>query len=155
MQCRRLEFSHLVGKILWRRKLQPTPFLPGEFYGQRSLVGYGSWGCKELNMTEGLTHYHIKRWSIHHCCCLVAKSYLTLLQCHELCSPWDYSVHGIFQPEILDCIAISCSRDVPNSGIEPTSPASLLHCRWILYHWVTIESLGKPVGFWTKPWISE
>ena len=26
---------------LWRRKWQPTPvFLPGESYGQRSLVGY-------------------------------------------------------------------------------------------------------------------
>ena len=30
-----------------------TPvFLPGEFRGQRSLVGYSLWGCKELDMTE-------------------------------------------------------------------------------------------------------
>ena len=30
-----------VGKILWRRKWQPTPvFLPGESHGQRSLAGY-------------------------------------------------------------------------------------------------------------------
>ena len=35
---------------------QPTPvFLPGEFYGQRSLVGYSPWGHKELDMTERLT----------------------------------------------------------------------------------------------------
>ena len=28
-----------------RRKWQPTPaFLPGEFHGQRSMVGYGPWG---------------------------------------------------------------------------------------------------------------
>ena len=41
----------------WRRKWQPTPvFLPGEFYGQRSLVGYSPWGCKELDMTERLTN---------------------------------------------------------------------------------------------------
>ena len=34
-----------VGKISWRRKWQPTPvFLPGEFLGQRSLVGYSPWG---------------------------------------------------------------------------------------------------------------
>ena len=26
--------------------------LPGEFHGQRSLVGYSPWGLKELNMTE-------------------------------------------------------------------------------------------------------
>ena len=29
-------------------------FLPGEFYGQRSLVGYSPWGRKELDMTEQL-----------------------------------------------------------------------------------------------------
>ena len=32
-------------------------FLPGEFHGQRSLVGCSPWGYKELNMTEHvLTH---------------------------------------------------------------------------------------------------
>ena len=30
-------------------------FLPGEFHGQRSLVGYSPWGHKELDMTEWLT----------------------------------------------------------------------------------------------------
>ena len=34
----------------------PTPvYLPGEFHGQRSLVGYSSWGHKDLDMTEQLT----------------------------------------------------------------------------------------------------
>ena len=29
----------------------PVPvFLPGKFHGQRSLVGYSPWGCKESNM---------------------------------------------------------------------------------------------------------
>ena len=27
-------------------------FLPGEFHGQRSLVGYSPWGHKELDVTE-------------------------------------------------------------------------------------------------------
>ena len=32
-----------------------TPvFLPGEFHGQRSLVGYSPWGCKESDTTEWL-----------------------------------------------------------------------------------------------------
>ena len=45
-----------VGKIPWRREWQPTPvFLPGEFYGQRSLAGYRYWGRKESDMTERLT----------------------------------------------------------------------------------------------------
>ena len=31
----------------------PIPvFLPGEFYGQRSLVGYSPWSRKEWNITE-------------------------------------------------------------------------------------------------------
>ena len=39
-QCRRPRFNPWVKKIPWRRKWQPTPvFLPGEFHGQRSLVG--------------------------------------------------------------------------------------------------------------------
>ena len=43
-------------KIPWRREWQPTPvFLYGEFYGQRSLVGYSPQGCKESDMTEQLT----------------------------------------------------------------------------------------------------
>ena len=45
-----------VGKIPWRREWQPTPvFLPGEFYGQRSLAGYRHWGRKESDTTERLT----------------------------------------------------------------------------------------------------
>ena len=38
------------------KKWQPTPvFLPGEFHGQRRLVGYSPWGRKESDMTEQLT----------------------------------------------------------------------------------------------------
>ena len=41
-------FNPWVGKIPWRREWQPTPvFLPGESHGQRSLVGYSPWCCKE------------------------------------------------------------------------------------------------------------
>ena len=36
-----------VRKIPWRREWLPTPvILPGEFLGQRSLVGYSPWGRK-------------------------------------------------------------------------------------------------------------
>ena len=46
-------FFYYIMQKFWRRKWQPTPvFLPGESHGQRSLVGYGPWGCKELDMTE-------------------------------------------------------------------------------------------------------
>ena len=42
-----------------------NPFQYGEFHGQRSLVGYSSQGCKELDMTEVTEHpgTHNIRWS--------------------------------------------------------------------------------------------
>ena len=40
---RRCSFDPWVREVPWRRKRQSTPiFLPGEFQGQRSLVGYSS-----------------------------------------------------------------------------------------------------------------
>ena len=45
-----------VGKIPWRREWQLTPvFLPGEFHGQRNLVGYSTLGHKKSDTTERLT----------------------------------------------------------------------------------------------------
>ena len=40
------------GRSPWRRKRQPTPiFLPGKFYGQRSLTGYSPWGRKDSGLS--------------------------------------------------------------------------------------------------------
>ena len=51
-----MQETHGVEKIPWKREWQPTPvFLPGEFHRERSLIGYSSWGCKELDTTEQLT----------------------------------------------------------------------------------------------------
>ena len=37
-----------VGTISWRREWLPIPvFLPGEFHGQKSLVGYSLWDHKD------------------------------------------------------------------------------------------------------------
>ena len=65
-QYARPESNPWVAKILWRRAWQPTPvFLPGEFHGQRSLVGYSPWGQKESDMTERLsTSQHSSRRGI-------------------------------------------------------------------------------------------
>ena len=50
-------FNPWVGKIPCRRKWQPTPaLLPGKSHGQKSLVGYSSWGRKKSDTTERLTH---------------------------------------------------------------------------------------------------
>ena len=50
-----------VWSLGWEDPLEkgmaPTPaFLPEEFHGQRSLVGYRPWSHKESDMTEWLTH---------------------------------------------------------------------------------------------------
>ena len=39
------------------------------------------------------------------------------------CSLPGSSVHGILQARILEWVAISFSRDLPDPGIEPGSPA--------------------------------
>ena len=50
-----------IQSLGWKDPLEkgirlPTPvFSPGEFHGQKSLVGYSPWGCKESDTTERLT----------------------------------------------------------------------------------------------------
>ena len=53
-----------VGEIPWNKKWQPTPvFLPGKFHGERNLVGYSPWGCKESDTTERLTQTHSSNYN--------------------------------------------------------------------------------------------
>ena len=57
------------------------------------------------------------------CCC-----YLVANLCPTLCDPMDCSpkgspVCGISQARTLEWVAISFSGDLPDPGIEPTSPA--------------------------------
>ena len=79
----------------WRRKWQPTPvFLPGESHGQRSLVGYSPWGCKESDTTEQL-HFHLSLSCI-------GEGNSNLLQCSCLENPshggaWWAAVYGVAQ----------------------------------------------------------
>ena len=51
LQCGRLGFDPLVGKIPWRRERLPTPlFWPGEFQGL-----YSPWGLKQSDKIEWLS----------------------------------------------------------------------------------------------------
>ena len=78
-----------------------------------------------------------------HTMCMCAKS---LQSCLTLCDPMDrsppgFSVHGISQAGILEWVAISSSRALPEPGIEP-------HL-WHLLHWqlssLPLAPPGKPV----------
>ena len=59
-----MQVQSMGGKILWRRKWQPTPVsLPGKLHGQRSPAVYSPWSCKDSVATELLsmrtcTHHH-------------------------------------------------------------------------------------------------
>ena len=62
--CRAIYFRFIyiyefwMGKISWRRKLQPTlVFLPGESHGQRSLADYSPWGCRVGYDWATFTHF--------------------------------------------------------------------------------------------------
>ena len=53
LQYRRPGFDPWVEKILWRREWLPTSvFLPGEFHGQRRLVGYSQWVTESDMMSD-------------------------------------------------------------------------------------------------------
>ena len=60
-ETQRYRFSPWARNISWRRKWKAIPvFLLGKFHGQRSLVDYSLWSCKESDMTERLSiHTHM------------------------------------------------------------------------------------------------
>ena len=111
----------LGGEDPLEKWMPPTPvFLPGEFHGQRSLVGYSPWGHKEPEMTKWLTHWIEKCYQWHEIGQIQIKSLFQLIvlhywlflsidncthaqalrSCPTLCNPMDHSppgssVHGI------------------------------------------------------------
>ena len=54
-------------KLRGRRQWQPTPVLfPRKSHGQRSLVGYSRWGCKESDTTKQLHFTHFTHFILYH-----------------------------------------------------------------------------------------
>ena len=56
------------------------------------------------------------------------------------CSPPGSSVHGILQARILEWVAISSSKGIFLTQGSNLCLLHLLHCRWILYRWVSGEA---------------
>ena len=68
--------------------------------------------------------------------------YVCAQLCPALCDPVNCSlsgtsVHGILQATILEWVAIASSRDIPDPGTEPMSPA-------LAGRLFTTEPAGKP-----------
>ena len=74
--------------------------------------------------------------------CKICKVYVcaqmlihVLLFCNPMdCSPAGFSVHDILPARIWEWVAVSSSRDLPDSGMKPKSPAAPGFGREILYH---------------------
>ena len=131
------------GRFPWRWAFQPTPvFLPGDFYGQRSLWGYSPWGHKESDMTEWLsTHAGFTECSLLYTGGggLVTKSRLTLVTLWTVAHQAPLSM-GFPRQAYLSRLPIPSPWHLPNPGVKPGSPTladNLLNCRLILY-WLRI-----------------
>ena len=119
-QCRKCRFDPWIRKIPWRRKWQPTPvFLPGKFHGQKNLVGYSPWGCRELDTTE---HTHKERrktvWTqMQVCMCVCVCVYVCvggqiflLDSFSSYCDEWQ-TVHKKFLGNIIYFSAFGQGND--------------------------------------------
>ena len=71
------------------------------------------------------------------CVCVQSLSRVQLFENRMECSPPSSSVHGIFQARILEWVAISYFRDLPDKGIKP-APLALAG------GFFTTAPLGKP-----------
>jgi len=78
------------------------------------------------------------------CVCVCVCKHSFTKSCLTLCDPFDCSlpgssVRGILQGRILERVAISFSRDLPDSGTKPVSPA-------LAGAFFTTEQPGKPIN---------
>ena len=78
-------------------------------------------------------------------CVLVTQSCLTVTAWD--CSPPGSSGYGILQARIQEWVAISYSRDLPNPGIEPRSPALQVDCHVIS---CSIQNFKNSIHFLNK-----
>ena len=77
-----------------------------------------------------------------------ALSHPTL--CHPKASPGS-SVHGILQARILEWVAVPFSRDLPDPGIKPASPALQVDSL-PLSHWGKSRDCDAHQIFYFFPW---
>ena len=79
-KCKRL--NPWVRKIPWIRQWQPVPvFLPGKFHRQKSLVGYRSRVCKELDTTDHEHNIWTTPYCFYFCSCIYLQINCSYLDC--------------------------------------------------------------------------
>ena len=109
----------LPNTVPWRRKWQHTPvLLPRKFHGWRSQA----WWATE-SWTQ-LSNFTTSRILFHDVGMLLLVSQLCPTLCDPVyCSPPRFSVNGVLQARILDWFAFPTPGALPDTGIEPPSPA--------------------------------
>ena len=139
VQKHQLFGAQLSSQSLEKEMATHPVFMPGELYGQRSLVGCSPWGHKKSDMTvllhflsfiwkhnarKGVMYIHTYKFYIYTyylykyihvfmcLCVLVTQSCLTFCDPMD-CSPPGSSVHSILQAGILEWVAISFSLFTP------------------------------------------
>ena len=76
-------FDPWVGKIPWRRKLQPIPvLLPGKSHGLRILVGHSPWSHKDSDTTTQTRKKHKEGGRLHGQRSSLAKEWFELHVAH-------------------------------------------------------------------------
>ena len=105
-------------------------FLPGEFHGQRSVVGYSPWGHKESNTTEWLTVWCF--WGLSFFFFFWGLSLLhhvSVLHFHIVCFI-DYMVILIIWNFIVSAYLFTCSLSILN-GTHSHSRSPFIWCKQI------------------------
>ena len=146
--------SQSLGRVLWCQIITTDWIILSNGYSCRR-------GALTLALVACRVRGPLNNWEIERCidcCCLVAKTFLTLLRPVDY-SPWDSSNHGISQARILDWVAISFSRE--SSWSRNQTCISFISCfgRQVLYHYCHLGSPEKPgwinkseLKSWTASW---
>ena len=149
-----MRFDHWVGKIPWRRILQPSAeFLPGESHGLRSLVGCSPW----VHKTEQLTLTYV----------LYTAS---IRICHSICTQYASksgklgSGHGTGKGQFsfqlfywrIDAFELWCWRRllrVPWTAWR--SNQTILKDWWWSWNSNTLTTWCEELTHWKRPWCWE
>ena len=137
------------GKIPWRRKWQSIPvFLPGEFHGQRSLVGHSPWVTKSQTQLSTPALCSCSLHSIRFLLQFLDILYLSVQfssvaqSCPTLCDPMSRSTPGLpvhhqlpeFTQTHVHRVSDAIQPSHPLSAPSPPAPNPSQHHS--LFQWV-------------------
>ena len=133
LQARRLEWVAMPSSrgSLWSRDQTHISCTAG---GSSPSKAQGKPSCHlrpQQSPRGGEMEMALQPWLFYRCKVKVTQS------CPTICDPMDYTVNGILQARILECIAFPSPGVFPTQGLNPGP----LNCRQILYQ---LSHQGSP-----------